>query len=324
MADCAGALVVELEPGMEVQFCPVQNLPISRGGRVRTLPGFHLLSLGAGREALARGSYQAFGQKFVCNDLEYLHPDDRVFICAEDHKAFLNQMSMQYHRYICHELSERKAERKRLRERAAERQARSAAHAQQRRNQAQQQAAGAKAATEAATPLATNDPYLADAASGTKVVDDPYGAAAEDPYLVDSAGDTAAAEAPSEGAATPAQAAPTSQGASTKATGAPPATGAIAKSAAAQRPTTALVPVQVAAASAAPPAKDPVPAATQNAVVLSKAGTTKAPPVAAVDTCDEEDLYGDIGGPATKKSKTSSTYASAIGKMLNDDFDDDD
>merc|ERR1719336_1184430 len=110
--------------------------------RVRTLPGFHLLSLDAGKEALARGSYVAFGTQFPCQNLEYLHPDDKVFICPEDHKAFLNQMSMQYHKYIRHELEERKSERKRLRARAAERKARSeafAAEAQQRQQQQQHQ-----------------------------------------------------------------------------------------------------------------------------------------------------------------------------------------
>lgn len=111
----------EAELGKELHFCPIRGLPIQRSQRVRTNPGFHLLSLDAGKEALARGFYDAFGARFNCVSLEYLHPDDKVFLCAEDHKAFLNQMSMQYHRYIRHELEERKAERKRLRERAEER-----------------------------------------------------------------------------------------------------------------------------------------------------------------------------------------------------------
>merc|ERR1719507_158619 len=118
----------EAEPGREVMFCPILGLPIVPALRVRTLPGFHLVSLDAGKEALARGSYQVLGQRFPCQSLEYLHPDDKVFICAEDNKAFLNEMSMRYHRYIGHELKERKAERKRLRERAEERKGRSAAH----------------------------------------------------------------------------------------------------------------------------------------------------------------------------------------------------
>merc|ERR1719191_1983989 len=130
VAEC-GAYVPDLEPGQEIQFCPIKQQPIVRSQRVCTLPAFHLLSLGAGREALARGYYEAFGQRFSCTELEYLHPDDKVFICAEDHKAFKNQMSMQYHRYIRHELEERKAEKKRLRARASERQARSAAIAAQ-------------------------------------------------------------------------------------------------------------------------------------------------------------------------------------------------
>lgn len=137
------ACAVEPEPGREFQFCPIRQLPIVRHQRVRALPGFHLLSLDAGKEALARGFYDAYGKQFPCQNLEYLHPDDKVFLCPEDHKAFLNQMSMQYHRYICHELEERKEERKRLRARAVERKARSEAHAaqaQQRQQQAQMHA----------------------------------------------------------------------------------------------------------------------------------------------------------------------------------------
>ncbi|CAK0799109.1 unnamed protein product, partial [Prorocentrum cordatum] len=76
--------VVEADAGREVQFCPIRGLPITRGCRVRTLPGYHLLSLDAGKEALARGSYEAFGEQFPCQGLEYLHPDDKIFTCAED------------------------------------------------------------------------------------------------------------------------------------------------------------------------------------------------------------------------------------------------
>lgn len=208
----------EVEVDNDVVFCPIRGLPIIRSQRVRTLPGFHVLSLGAGREALARGYYHAFGQKFPCHDLEHLHQDDRVYICKEDRKAFLNQMSMQYHRYICHELEERKKERKRLRERAAERQARSLAHAaqlqqlQQRQLQAQEAmqgpnetethefvngssakrgtspdapvaSAAAISGADAATQLlATNDPYLGDLAPVHTAIDDPY-AIADDPYI---------------------------------------------------------------------------------------------------------------------------------------------
>ncbi|CAE7241718.1 unnamed protein product [Symbiodinium pilosum] len=127
------ALVGGLEPegGFDPQFCPVKALPIKRTHRVRTLPGFHLLCLDAGKEAMARGSYEAFGQRFQCEGLEYLHQDDKVFVCPQDQKAFLNQMSMRYHQYIRHELQERKAERKRLRERAEERKARADRHRQQ-------------------------------------------------------------------------------------------------------------------------------------------------------------------------------------------------
>ncbi|CAL1152688.1 unnamed protein product [Cladocopium goreaui] len=124
------ALLSSDEPGTEAQFCPVLKLPIKRTHRVRTLPGFHLLSLEAGKEAMAQGSYEAFSQRFRCEGLEHLHPEDKVFICPQDNKAFLNQMSMRYHQYIRHELQERKAERKRLRERAEERRARADRHRQ--------------------------------------------------------------------------------------------------------------------------------------------------------------------------------------------------
>eukprot|EP00439_Symbiodinium_sp_Y106_P033402 s4355_g4.t1 len=122
---------LETEAGSEPHFCPVKALPIKRTHRVRTLPGFHLLCLDAGKEAMARGSYEAFGQRFHCESLEYLHQDDKVFVCPQDQKAFLNQMSMRYHQYIRHELQDRKEERKRLRERAEERKARADRHRQQ-------------------------------------------------------------------------------------------------------------------------------------------------------------------------------------------------
>lgn len=118
------ALVGYDEPGNEAQFCPVLGLPLKRTHRVRTLPGFHLMSLDAGKEAMAQGSYEAFSQRFKCEGLEHLHPEDRVFVCPQDNKAFLNQMSMRYHQYIRHELEERKVERKRLQQRAEERRAR--------------------------------------------------------------------------------------------------------------------------------------------------------------------------------------------------------
>ncbi|CAE8648900.1 unnamed protein product, partial [Polarella glacialis] len=57
---------VEAEAGKELQFCPVRGTPIQRGYRVRALPGFHLLSLDAGKEAMARGSYEAYGKKWMC------------------------------------------------------------------------------------------------------------------------------------------------------------------------------------------------------------------------------------------------------------------
>lgn len=167
MADSSVAFVADIEPGDETQFCPIRNLPIKRGQRVRTLPGYHLLSLSAGREAVARGFYDAFGERFECTDLEYLHTDDRIFICAEDHKAFKNQMSMQYHRYIQHELNERKGERKRLRERYYERQARSLAHAARQ----QQPATASKPATTKTAREPASDPRVMAPASSSAGVE---------------------------------------------------------------------------------------------------------------------------------------------------------
>lgn len=255
--------VVEAEPGNETQFCPIRGLPIVRSQRVRTLPGYHLLSLDAGRQALALGSYQAFGETFACNDLHYLHPEDKVFICSEDHKAFLNQMSMQYHRYICHELGERKAERRRMRERAAERQARSAAH-----QQAQAERRGKKA---------KHDPYLADPPAGSH--------ATVDPYLTD-AGDAAAKDVPAV---------------------VPPVSSA---------PVASTVPLE-----SKPSAKAVRSAATE---------VKKAAPVAAsqaslkIPSDDEggDDLYEDLD--SRKQTKTTSSYATAVGAMLDGNFDDDD
>ena len=30
------------------------------------------------QQAMARGSYEAFGQRFLCESLEYLHQDDKA------------------------------------------------------------------------------------------------------------------------------------------------------------------------------------------------------------------------------------------------------
>eukprot|EP00927_Polykrikos_kofoidii_P020395 TRINITY_DN1965_c0_g1_i1.p1 TRINITY_DN1965_c0_g1~~TRINITY_DN1965_c0_g1_i1.p1 ORF type:complete len:344 (+),score=67.47 TRINITY_DN1965_c0_g1_i1:75-1106(+) len=339
------AYVVETEPGLEIQFCSVLGLPIEKGHRVRTLPGFHLLSLSAGREALARGSYQAFGQKFPCHDLEYLHPEDRAFICAEDNKMFLNQMSMQYHRYINHELGERKEERKRLRERAAERHARSVAHAaaqqkqqqqqerEQKRARRQQAAATADGSGGGVGGAAVNasvgaDPYLpADTSATTLATEDPYGAAAEDPYLADVPGTAAVAAPPGAPATDPVAAG----------VGARAVTGSETAGAAVSTEARPAVTTSSGTASVTSGAKSLVterrqpqlatsPAQQQGGAVSASvgrsAGTVAAAPSVAV--AEEEDLYGDVvGGDATKRVKSTSTYATAIGAILGG-FDDED
>jgi len=291
MAEVKG-YVAEVDQGSEIQFCPILQQPIIRSQRVRSLPGFHLLSLGAGREALARGYYEAFGQRFSCTELEYLHPDDKVFICVEDHKAFKNRMSMQYHRYIRHELEERKLERKRMRERAAERQERSLAHAA--RQQQLQQApplpaltAGSSAGREADPRTVSTSSVAPPAAitAGAEATNDPYGDSAEsgvthDPYAVED--------------------------------GEPPS----------DAPVPVAVPISTASttvASSKPPALAPPPVA----VAQPKQEAEVKAPVKAPATDDDDDLYGDMGGPEVKKQKTASTYASAIGAMMTDDFDED-
>lgn len=304
------ACPTEPEGGRELHFCPVRGLPIERSQRVRALPGFHLLSLDAGKEALARGSYQAFGQQFPCQNLEYLHVDDKVFICAEDHKAFLNQMSMQYHRYIRHELEERKAERKRLRARAQERKVRSevhAAQAHQRQQQAQNQPqqlqqppqsqqpqkqqsqleSPAQLEGVASSTRATIDAVISSVASNEAEADDD---AMEDPYAVP----VIAADPYSEAGATSARAATS------------PAVDAVSGSAS---QTAAVKRVAGALARAA----DKLPAQT-----------TTEPLGAGPESAAEElaDLYGDIGDDQAKRQKTASDYASAIGAMM-DDFDED-
>lgn len=287
------AYVPEVEPGNEMQFCPIRQQPIIRSQRVRALPGLHLLSLGAGREALARGHYDAFGQRFACSDLEYLHVDDKVFICAEDHKAFKNQMSMQYHRYIRFELEERKAERKRLRERAAERQARSAAHAA--RQQQQQPPAAPATATAAAAPARTSTVASAAAAPSSKGAVGAEAAgqplAINDPYLGEGSG--GAAKATDDPYSVPNDPEP------------PTAASTAATSAAAPLAAAAAPPAAAASAAA-------VPAAAAPKVTVRK----PVPP-------DEEDLYDDVGGPEVKRPKQASTYANAIGAMMTDDFDED-
>mmetsp|Transcript_101661 Transcript_101661/g.270388 ORF Transcript_101661/g.270388 Transcript_101661/m.270388 type:complete len:348 (-) Transcript_101661:106-1149(-) len=337
------ACSVELESGKELLFCPIRGLPVVRSQRVRALPGFHLLSLDAGKEALARGSYDAYGDQFPCQNLEYLHPEDKVFICPEDHKAFLNQMSMQYHRYICHELEERKEERKRLRARAAERKARSeaqAAQAQQRQQlQAQVLAKGqaqpqgqAQAAAPQVVPLqgqllapprpaapsavpaaaahnaaaATSAAALAGADAAAQLLaagdlepaeepalaatDDPYAAAAagEDPYLETSAPEAATTAIPSAASPAPAAAGPAAAG------------GVTAPSAAESAAT--------------------VPSALAAVLEGTQPAATPMPRVA---VAEEEDLYGDIGEREAKRSRTASTYATAMGAILSEDFDED-
>lgn len=284
MAAAALTHVPDPEAGKEVQFCPIQGLPIHRGQRVRTLPGFHLISLGAGRQALALGHYEAFGKSFPCHDLEYLHADDKVFICAEDHKAFLNQMSMQYHKYIRHELEERKAERKRLRERAKERSARSVAHAKQ----LEQRAAQVKQKRPAEPATARQPPSSPSKAS-------PKVSAADDPYLGAVAAPAAATIDPYLGAV------------------ATPTLAAVASPAGATEPQPAELPPPLLLApepaAAACPAASAVPAAP---------APVRPQPV------EEDDLYGDVAGSAAKKQRSTSTYASAIGSMLANDFDEED
>lgn len=362
------AVCTEPEAGMEVQFCPIRGLPIVRSQRVRTVPGFHLMSLEAGRDALSEGSYKAYGETFPCQSLYYLHPEDKVFFCDTDHKAFLNQMSMQYHRYIRHELEERKGERKRLRERAAERQARSAAiAAQQARQQAEKEEIDEQeeeekeekeAAAEAAdaeegegeegedggegrevpaaavlpmrlTDVAEEEPEAraeapadmdgedsavaapAMALAGPTAEEDPYGTTMEDPYLLAEMAPLSAAESATAAAAARPPAAPVAPAAPSLTVGglpfkAPPPGGSV------------------------PSRSWPVPAAKAPHVPMGAGPLTAAPaapqpPAKRQEAFDEEDLYGDVEDdePEGKRARTESTYASAVGAMLDGDFDED-
>jgi len=343
---------IEAEAGREIQFCPIRQLPILPSLRVRTLPGFHLLSLDAGKEALARGFYTVFGEKFPCRNLEYLHADDKVFICAEDNKAFLNEMSMRYHRYIGHELKERKAERKRLRERAEERKVRSAAHQAQlqqqqqarqpprgilRRPEQQQQPVQQEALQPASPPVAQQQqepeplevlggggaasktsPQLAATDDPYKATDDPYAMPAEDPYQVDAASSAGAAIGASEAA----------ENQPAVETDADVGRLAAAAAAATRRPVdkapAAVEPPQRVVAS---PAVAPVAAAVSAPTPVAPPPSVASVPATApaiVAAASAQDLYGDIGERDSKRQKSSSVYATAIGSMLDDNFDEDD
>eukprot|EP00930_Biecheleria_cincta_P002058 TRINITY_DN103115_c0_g1_i1.p1 TRINITY_DN103115_c0_g1~~TRINITY_DN103115_c0_g1_i1.p1 ORF type:complete len:319 (-),score=84.00 TRINITY_DN103115_c0_g1_i1:36-992(-) len=300
---------VEPEPGTEPVFCPVRGLPVKRGFLARTLPGFHVLSLEAGKEALARGKYEAFGKSFVCEGLEYLHTDDKIFICEQDNKAFLNHMSMRYHQYIRHELEERKQERRRMRERAEERKARSERHRQQPEREVQSarslptanagQAAAsspAKASSASQAPGASKSAASSLKQSKAKPGDAPEGAqpaqaAQEDPYL-----DTPMVKAEPEPTDVPVP------------TDAVPAT----------QPRVAPI---AQASPAAVPAPAPVPPPRPAAPVAAL--PKPLPPVTAVKREVTEDLYGDIGESESKKQKTGSSYANAMSAMLGGDFEDD-
>jgi len=109
------------EKEANISFCPIKGLPMIDEMRVRTIPGFHIISYEAGMEAKQKGSYEAFGETFECTDLEILHKDDKVFVCEEDKKMFLTKASKEYYQYIHFELEAKKNERQRLFERNEER-----------------------------------------------------------------------------------------------------------------------------------------------------------------------------------------------------------
>lgn len=310
------AAPAELEPGREVHFCPIQGLPIRRSQRVRALPGFHLLSLEAGKEAVARGYYDAFGQRFACVHLEHLHPDDKVFVCAEDHKAFLNQMSMQYHRYIRHELEERKAERKRMRARAEERKIRAEKAKQQ--AQAQAQAAPRAPAAPAAAPAAPSRP------SALRHTTQPAAAAAAPEAAAGSKPKKQKKEQPTAPLTPAAALAPPTPG--TEAAAAPPKPKKQKK--AEQASTPAAAPPAVPApppAPAEPPrlavASDPYSLPEEADLLMGLLGSSGADASAAARS---EDIYGGLEQSEAKKGKGSDQdYATAIGAMLEGGFDDD-
>ncbi|CAD7936201.1 unnamed protein product [Amoebophrya sp. A25] len=121
-----------------VPFCPIRNAPICPEGRARSLPGFHLMSIDAAREALPSGRYRAYGSEYVIRDFEVLHPKDTVYECEVCHKVFLNQGSLQYHHYLKHEMKNTLRDKQRLRD-AAERRKRQREEMQQKMQEQQQQ-----------------------------------------------------------------------------------------------------------------------------------------------------------------------------------------
>lgn len=320
----------KLEPGQEVLFCPVRKLPIQRDARVRTIPGFHILSLDAGKEALARGSYKACGDKdFSCTDLQYLHPDDKVFTCEEDGKQFLNEMSLHYHRYIRFELEERKEERKRLRERAAERKAKRDAvlnvppttnpPAKDVLLPSGWKATSASPSTkESAVPAkVVKDPYVVDDSDGDDNQADPLMAAAV-------AATASSAKAPAMTDAPEMSAAEMAVFEALKQEGlgvGPDALSPPHEDDAPQQTSSKELEELAMLFKAAEEKSQKSPEAPPPKRARTVASSTPAPAAAALDM---DDLYGDIAGPAVNKSEETSTYASKIGSMLNaDDFDED-
>jgi len=104
----------------KIVFCPVMGLPIVMERRVRTHPGFHILSQEAGNEAQKNGKYEAFGGEHACENIELLHKNDEVF-CTEDKKSFLTEASLQYYKYVHYELEEQKNERQLINDRNEQR-----------------------------------------------------------------------------------------------------------------------------------------------------------------------------------------------------------
>jgi len=109
------------EEDTKISFCPILGLPLIMERRVRTSPGFHVMSEEAGQKALKVGQYEAYGDIYKCESLEPLHGDDTVYICQEDKKAFLTEASRDYHRFVHFELEQKRTERQRLQDRNEQR-----------------------------------------------------------------------------------------------------------------------------------------------------------------------------------------------------------
>eukprot|EP00397_Hematodinium_sp_SG-2012_P057575 GEMP01072124.1.p1 GENE.GEMP01072124.1~~GEMP01072124.1.p1 ORF type:complete len:356 (+),score=87.03 GEMP01072124.1:44-1111(+) len=142
------------EDEAKVAFCPVLGLPLVMERRVRTSPGFHILSQEAGIAAQKQGTYEAYGAAHQCESIELLHKNDEVFV-THDKKAFLTETSMQYYNYVHYELEEQRNERQLLHDRAEQRKRRRGVEKERAEREREDAARRNRTRTAVAAPLAS-------------------------------------------------------------------------------------------------------------------------------------------------------------------------